>query len=626
MSFDAELFRQMPPSQYGAWMTDPYTGLRIPKGVAENLAWRKKLVHQAKTSGGIRRALKAACAASPIFWLNSFGWTYLQKKVGFDGTEHVVKGASAHVPFITWQVQDQAIHDLHDAIEKQHDALIHKSRDMGASWIVVGLFQWYFQFRPSTSFLEVSRKEVLVDRRGDMDALFPKHRYLMERQPEWLRPQRIKDNAMHLENQDIGSSILGESTNENAGQASRKTAMLLDEFARVRDGEEIDLATADTSGCRIFNSTPQGPATHFSRIYRAMRAGVRSGKLIIFPWWMHPDKGRGAAVEKDEGEEVVRNDWYRAQTKRRSKRNMAQNIDGDHGKAGDGFFDSGEIERHRKLFQRDPIFTGNIKELEDLTDDELGSAIRAGKPDPFVMVQHGGFNPWRFWVPLIDKRPNQSTHYVFGVDISNGSGGSNSVVTVLDHYTNMIVAKFWDAFTAPEELAKVVCRAGMWFGGVKPPLVIFEKNGPGSTFGRKLMKLGYPNVYYQEVLDQKSKARTRKWGWHSSDTKKEILLGEYRDALKMQAVINPCKEALDEALDYVYDSNGKIEPGSKGVEEGGGNALHGDHVIADGLVVRGRAGLPKNLPKEPHVAPKHSFAWRKKLYKDARKKDDAWAN
>jgi hypothetical protein len=303
---------------------------------------------------------------------------------------------------------------------------------------------------------------------------------------------------------------------------------------------------------------------------------------------------------------------------------MAQNIDGDHGKAGDAYFDSDEIERHRKAFQRDPLFVGNVKELEDLTDEELGSAIRAGKHEPFVLVKQGGFNPWRFWIPMIDGRPNQATHYVFGVDISNGSGGSNSVITVLDHHTNMVVAKFWDAFTSPEELAKAVARTAIWFGGYKAPLVIFEKNGPGSTFGRKLMKLNYPNVYYQEVLDQKSKARTKKWGWHSSDTKKEILLGEYRDALKTNAIINPCKEALDEALDYVYDSNGKIEPGSVGVEEGGGNALHGDHVIADGLVVRGRADLPKSLPKEPHAIPKGTFAWRKKQYKTQRRQTDPW--
>jgi hypothetical protein len=49
--------------------------------------------------------------------------------------------------------------------------------------------------------------------------------------------------------------------------------------------------------------------------------------------------------------------------------------------------------------------------------------------------------------------------------------------------------------------------------------------------------------------------------------------------LKLNKIINPCKESLDEALEYVYDEKGKIEPGQMGAEEGGGSALHGDHVI-----------------------------------------------
>jgi hypothetical protein len=74
----------------------------------------------------------------PIFWLNAFGWTFLQKKVGDEGHEAVRPVPQSHVPFITWKVQDDAIVDLVDAIDNGHDALIHKSRDMGASWIVVG--------------------------------------------------------------------------------------------------------------------------------------------------------------------------------------------------------------------------------------------------------------------------------------------------------------------------------------------------------------------------------------------------------------------------------------------------------------------------------------------------------
>lgn len=608
------------PPQYGEFATCPITGLQIPKTPASNLAWRKTLLSKAKLSGSVRRQLVTASSSSSIFWLNAFGWTFLQKKIGGDGHEAAVFGDLSHIPFITWKVQDEAIQEIHDCIDGGHDALIQKSRDMGASWLIVALFQWYWQFRPSTTFLELSRKQSLVDRRGDMDSLFEKHRYMLRWQPEWLRPRRMKDTLLHLENLDSGSTIEGESTNENAGQASRKTAILLDEFARVANGDEIDLATADTSSCRIFNSTPSGPNTQFTRIYRAKRA-----RIITLPWWRHPDKGRDVRqTVGDDGKPKWTSPWYDDQKTRRSKRNVAQNIDMEHGRAGDVFFDTDEIEKHRSLFQRDPVAVGSVVTDEDLLPDAKLKIIAKRLHDSMVWVP-GDRKPWRLWVPLVENRPNQTTQYVFAVDISNGSGASNSVITVADHVSNMIVGKFWDAFTSPEELAEIAALSAIWFGGVRPPLIIFEKNGPGVIFGKKLLKLGYPNIYYQQVDNVRTPKATPRWGWQSSTSRKEMVLGEYREALKNATIINPCREALDEALDYVYDDAGKIEPGSVGVEEGGGQALHGDHVIADALIGVARATLPKTIVPEPTRTPPGTYAARRKAYEKSKRDRDAWS-
>jgi hypothetical protein len=632
------------PPQYGEWMTDPLTGIKIPKTMQGNVEWRQKLLAQAKESASWRARLKAASSKSPIFWLNAFGWTFLQKKVDQTGVEKsVVEGATIdgrratpHVPFITWAVQDDAILKLTDAIENGHDALISKARDMGASWLCLAVFQWYWQFRPQTTFLELSRKETLVDRPGDMDSLFEKHRYLLRRQPQWLVPQRIKDNRLHLENTDTGSVLIGESTNKDAGQASRKTAILLDEFARVAEGDEIDLSTADTTACRIFNSTPGGPNTHFTRVWRTMRAGTRSGQIIELPWWRHPDKGRDAvyALDPERGECRWTSPWYELQRGRRTKRNLAQNVDMEHGKVGDSIFDADDIEAHRKKFEAEPNAIGAVAFDEEMTEERKLATVR--KMNPFAMrwVQGAARSGWRLWVELLewadDKgrkllRPFQQTRYIFGVDISNGSGASNSVITVMDARTNRIVAKFWDAYTSPEELAEVAVFGAIWFGGIKPPLMVFEKNGPGSIFGRKLIKLGYPAVYYQKNESIKQDPKTPRWGWHSSPARKEMLLGAYREALKTEQVINPCAEALDEALDYQYDDKGRIEAGMrKDDDEGGGSALHGDHVIADALVWLGRQDLPDLIQVAPDRIPHGSFAARREAFKRSRRDREAW--
>jgi hypothetical protein len=603
------------PPQYGGTMRDPLSGLIIPKTRSANIEWRKTLLEKAKTSRTYRDLLKRASSQSYIFWLNAFGFTFLQKKVGIDGKEIAVTGGASHIPFITWKVQDDALLELQAAIEQGHDALIDKSRDMGASWIVLSLFHWNWQFRPSSTFLELSRKQALVDRRGDMDSLFEKHRYLLRMQPEWLRPRRVRDNLMHLENQDIGTSIEGESTNKDAGQASRKTAIMLDEFARVEEGEEIDLATADTSACRIFNSTTGGPLTHFTRVYRAMKSGVRKGKIITLPWWRHPDKGKGVYATVEDNEPIYTSPWREEEKLRRSKRNLAQNIDMKHGQAGDVFFDGTEIEKHRQLYEAPPLLEGNILFDDEMTPDTLGRIVRKQDHSKMVWSDLGTFKPWRLWVPLIDGRPSQLTQYVIGVDISGGSGAANSVITVLDHSTNMIVGKWWDAHTSPEQLAAITALSATWFGGVRQPLVIFEKNGVGTIFGNKLLSTGYANIWMQRVDGTRDNKRTPRWGWHSSPARKEMLLGEYRDALKNAQIINPCKQSLDEALEYIYDDKGRIEPGSLGFEDGGGTALHGDHVIADALCVLGRKELPKTLTPPPVKTPGGTFASRQKAAK-----------
>lgn len=613
--------------QYADEMADPFTGLMIPKTLTANLAWRRRLLQDSLTSATTRRMVRKASASSPLFWINAFGWTFLQKDIDVAGHEQAVLGEGSHVPFITWKVQDEAILDVHDSILHGKPVLIRKSRDMGASWIVVALFQWFWQFRPSTTFLEISRKEALVDRRGDMDSLFEKHRYLLRWQPEWLRPQRIKDHKLNLENADIGSAIVGESTNESAGQASRKTAILLDEFARVQNGEEIDLATADTSACRIFLSTPQGPNTAYSRISRAMRSGLRSGKIVEMMWYRHPKKAAGLAPSTlpDKLKRPYTSLWLADQEHKRSRKNIAMNIWAEDGDSGDMFFDSAEIESHRSIHARLPDMIGNVVFDEDLLEEAKKQIVQRKDFSKLAFIQNGSRRPWRFWTTLVDGRPNQATRYVFACDISAGSGASNSVISVLDHSTNRIVAKWWDAFTSPEAMAEVAVFASIWFGGKDLPTLIFEKNGPGLIFGKKVISLGYPRVFYDVIQDKRTKTTTTRWGWHSSTSKKEMLLGEYREALKTHKIINPCNEALTECLDYVYDASGRLEPGITGEEAQGGTALHGDHVIADALLILGRSKLPRADKETPALAPEGTYAFRRQQQDKQRRERDPWA-
>ncbi len=553
--------------------------------------------------------------------MNSFGWTYRTRKV-VNGQVVPVKASEANYPMITWPVQDEIVEVFNECIEEGEDANGDKSRDMGLSWLALFVEDWRFLFKRDQHFGLVSRKESLVDSRGDMDSLFEKVRYIHRMLPWWMRPE-IRSRYMHLHNLELNSTIAGESTNADVGRGGRKTAYVVDEGAAIPNAEEVESSLSQTTGCQIWISTAKGPNTTFHK-----RIKEKRGVYCSAPWFRHPEKAFGAHQMRDElGRIKWTSPWYEKLSEKMSAKAIAQEVDMDHGQAGDMFFDHGEIERHRQDHEDDPFFRGDLVDVEEMTETETITAMQQQAEEKFVFITNGGRRQWRFWQNLEDNRPDQTGQYVFGIDISNGSGGSNSVISVLDANTGRFVAKWWDAYTSPEALAIVAARAGVWFGGYNAPaFIVWENNGPGGIFGRKLVKVGYPNFYMQRTEGTKRRDKTPRHGWHSDKVKKEILLGLYRDALAKSDVIQHCQESLDEALDYIYDdTTGVLIPGKLREESAGGRELHGDHVIADSLCVLGREDIPRHRNRE-RKAPKGSFASRRRMFKHRQRKKDVWSD
>ena len=616
------VLRTSPPDQFQEYWTCPKTGLIVPKTLADNLRWREKLRSLASSDQAYQVALRQACAASPIFWINAFCWTFRIKTVNNQGNEVPVESELAHHPFITWPVQDEFVQLLDDAIDKGEDVAIEKARDMGATWLGLAVIQHRWQFRRNQNFLELSRKEEYVDARGDMKSLFEKHRYLLKWQPSWLRPTRVRDTHMHLRNEDSGSEIVGESTNVHAGQGARMTAVFCDEWARVEAADEIALALADSTACRIYNSTHSGPGTHFHRI-------IMEGRLRVLrmPWWRHPEKSVGARQTLDPtGRIVWTSPWYERELERRSRKDVAQNLNMDPGQSGDLFFDQGELDRHRLDHVKPPIRRLKIGPVEQLTEDDYLRLVNERDVERLAAIEDMANGNWRIWCQLTDDgRPSQNMTYVAGIDISNGAGDSNSIITVVCRETGHMVAKFWDSYISPEELATAAMLAGIWFGGLHNPMYLcWENNGPGAIFGRKVVKWKYPHYYVQRRQGSLREKRTDKYGWHSNKENKEVLLARYREAIAKDKIVIPCAESLDEAGDYIYDKNGLLVPSQMRQEEAGGQELHGDHVVADALAFMAVEELPRARARK-EAAPVGSFIYRRKVLEKKKRRDDPWS-
>lgn len=573
----------------------------------------------------MQRDLYTASSLSLLFWINAFAFTY--RKFFVDETGKVRQSnspAESHLPFITWEIQDQHLIRLEQAINEGFELLTDKSRDMGATWDHIATFHHQWLFRADRSFLELSRKEDCVDQLGkggeassDPGTLLGKHDYINIFLPDWMKPAYTR-KFMHLINLQSRSRIDGESTNATAGSSDRRNAILLDEMAKMKEGEAIKRSTKDVTACRLVNSTPNGAGTAFSK-WRM------SGQVEVFvlPWWEHPEKGTDRYVEQDKLTKKwsIRSPWYNQQAKERSPREMAIEIDMDHIGSGATFFEGHNLEVHKTLFAEEPRGRWIIDFKDDLAEKDVAKCIvtrRCGA----IAARRDAIGPLRVWSSLTKGRPDQMRNYVIGWDISRGQGASNSVGSVYCVETREKIAEWVDANTPPYELARIGVALALWVGGARNnglPLLIWEQQGPGWDFGRQVVKVyNYPIFYADKPSGTVSYKKTKKYGWHVTRDKKIEALGILRRAYAHGGFINHSEMAIEEAKTYIYYDGGGVGPASLMEENQAARKTHGDRVIGDMLCLVGAGEVPAQQPRKPEK-PARSLGWRKEKWLKRRK-------
>lgn len=588
-------------------MNNPFKH-HVPKTYEENLRWRAKIHQKVIDDVSCIQALRDACAVDPIFWINGFCWTYDPRRKPYP-----------KLPFILYPFQEEAVNDLVNAIGN-NDILIEKSRDMGASWICSLSMMWFWMFKSMQSFLFGSRNEKYVDDTGNPKALFWKLDFTLDHMPAWLKPDGFNNKEhrryLHLENPSNGSVIDGESTTEYFAQGDRRTAILLDEFALVPNGTSVLGATRDVTKSRIFNSTPDGTANAFYRLRQKP-----SLSKIRLHWSVHPGKRKGLYAT-GEGNKLkildpihypkdyhpildgkLRSPWYDDECERaEGPKEIAQHLDIDYLGSGYQFFGAVAVTEYVSRISRPPLYVGDME-----YDPSLG------EPRRFRENPKGDLKLWCLLDG--DMKPVSDHAIAIGVDISAGTGASNSCLAGYDIATGEKVLELATPYVRPEEFACLAASVARWIRGksIFKPKVIWESNGPGRQFGSKLIELGYHDVYRKSGGKSKT---TDIPGWASTKETKLILLGDYRDAIENSEIINFSKEAVEETLQYVYMPNGGVaHAGSAGKEDpSGANANHGDRAMADALawkLIREK-NKKEPEPEEEPDEPLGSLAWRQK--------------
>jgi hypothetical protein len=607
----------------------------VPKSRTANLRFRLNLLRLCRRSRKCREAVREACRTDFLFWVNAFVWQYNPRK----------KAEGEVGPFITWDFQDDGSLEILRCIEEDDDVVIEKSREMGASWLCLLVILWLYLYHPWKKFLVISRSEAAVED-DDPDSLFWKLDFVITYLPKWLMP-RGWDKKQHRRKlyfgSPNGSTITGQASTGRAGVGGRATAMFIDEFSQIKEDFEVLHRTSDTTGCRVFNGTHRGTGTAFHELTERVDM-----KKIVMHWTQHPDKRPGlyrwnqklnkadildgtfhyapdftfVQTEAPAGgpHPGLRSPWYDRECLRKgSPRAVAMDLDIDAGGSVSQFFNPVTLKVLRETYCCDPAWIGDID-----YDQETG------RPLGLVKREGGAFRLWA--QPVTEGSVQRMPRSLYGVggDLSTGTGATNSCLSFLDGRTGEKVAEYSTPHISPDRFAPLALALCWLFRDEEdnPALFGWENAGPGLIFGKRVLEIGYPRVWWRESGGQVHNGKvTRQPGWYPSLDAKRLLLEAYRAALDCRKFINRSEWALKQCAPYRYNASGHPEHPSdaKAEDHTGARTNHGDMAIADALAWKmaesfGMIGPRKST--QTSQAPVGSLAWRRLIASQSGR--DSW--
>lgn len=196
------------------------------------------------------------CRRDILYWFDNFCWTFNPRE------------RPNNFPFNLYPFQRALVLEIKDCIDRGEPFLIKKSRDMGVTWIILLVFQWYWLFVPGSDFHLTTLTEDDVDERGNKSTLFEKLRYNNQYMPSWMLPPLSKsdDAFMKLINPLNGNSITGQAPVLDFGRSQRYTAVLMDEMARLKNGAIMYSTIVQSTDCIIMPYTPFGKTNEAYRL------------------------------------------------------------------------------------------------------------------------------------------------------------------------------------------------------------------------------------------------------------------------------------------------------------------------------------------------------------------------
>ena len=311
------------------------------------------IVEKCENDFEFRKVIIEKCKRDIVFFINNFVWTYDPRLPSFKS-----------IPFLLYDFQIEALKNIDDAYKTEEWALIEKSRDMGASYLLLAWILHKMLFTREFSAGIGSRKEGLVDKKGDMKSLMERLRFMLNKLPPFLRggyDEQKHSKSLLIKIPDTESYCSGEA-GDNIGRGDRTSIYLLDEAAFIERSTSVIEALSQTTNTIILLSTPNGRGNEFARL--RWKTNI---KVVTFHWKQHPNKDQT---------------WYKKQCSKLTEEQVAQEIDISYAKSTKG--------RVYKWFDA----SKHAVKMEYNKDYPLQISFDFGIGDPtsiFIIQDYGGY-------------------------------------------------------------------------------------------------------------------------------------------------------------------------------------------------------------------------------------------
>lgn len=595
----------------------PYYEL-IPKDRGENLRWRAEVRERAMVDEQFRAGLAQMCADDPLFFINGFCWCFEPRNL---------PPAPRMLPFICWDDQEKAVLEIRPLWGKK-PFLIIKSREQGATWLLVALERHSWLFEEQFTCGITSKDEASVDTEGDLATLMPKMDFIVEHLPKWMQPKSINRTQLKSVNEDLGCTTKGHAATADAGRSGRTSVWIKDESAAYPKGADyrVNDAIQYVTNCQIDISTPQGDVGAFFD-----RANDPEIHKIVMDWKNNPVHNRGLYDVLD-GEPFVvdannplapeyladiqnihrrleakgfkvegtrRSPWYNTKClESRGPVSIEQELNMSFGRSAERPYDRDKIELLVRRHARSPNQTGMMKVAEV-----------EGRIEGTWRRSNGG--NCKLWSPLGGPTlapPKRA--YAAGVDVSFGTGGeysSNSVLIVGDLATGEQVFEFVSSTTMIPEFAKLVTAVCKWFWNAT---LNWDSAGPaGKLFTRHILE---HCKYYEIIYTSDAEGEKKPGTYHHDEDSKPVYLGDALEDALCDELILRSESTINEFGQYGF-KNGKVVhiAALRTLSEGAKGRAHGDRATAAAMFNIVRRQLKGTVEPTPDRPPGIGEPWRR---------------